>query len=104
MIANVHCLLHLPKCVETLGPLWATSCFPFENANAQLLKLFHGSKGVEKQVGLHIKLHIFYISGSPPDHYMPILAQESLQPESYIHYFYEQMATEVHKRYLRYIS
>ena len=28
--------------------------FPFENANAQLLKLFHGSKGVEKQVGLHL--------------------------------------------------
>ena len=52
MTANVHCLLHLPRCVETLGPLWANSCFPFEAANAQLLKLFHGSQGVEKQVGL----------------------------------------------------
>ena len=50
MTANVHCLLHLPRCVETLGPLWANSCFPFEAANAQLLKLFHGSQAVEKQV------------------------------------------------------
>ena len=51
MTANVHGLLHLPRCVETLGLLWANSCFPFEAANAQLLKLFHGSQGVEKQVG-----------------------------------------------------
>ena len=50
MTANVHCLLHLPKCVETLGPLWGNSCFPFETANAHILKLFHGSQSVEKQV------------------------------------------------------
>ncbi len=43
---NVHSLLHLPDCVRCLGPLWAHSCFPFENANGHMLKLFHGSQGV----------------------------------------------------------
>ena len=50
MTLNVHGLLHLPEVVENLGPLWAHSCFPFENANGDLLKYFHGSSGVEKQV------------------------------------------------------
>ena len=43
-------LLHLPEVVKDLGPLWAHSCFPFKSANGDLLKLFHGSQGVEKQV------------------------------------------------------
>lgn len=51
MTLNVHQLLHLPEVVNNLGPLWAHSCFPFESANGDLLKLFHGSRGVEKQVG-----------------------------------------------------
>lgn len=50
--ANVHGLLHLSESVQKLGPLWAHSCFPFEAANGDLLKLFHGSQGVEKQVFL----------------------------------------------------
>ena len=50
MRANVHGLLHLPDTVRHLGPLWAHSCFPFESANGELLRLFHGSQGVEKQV------------------------------------------------------
>ena len=49
---NIHGLLHLPEVVRNLGPLWAHSCFPFESANGDLLKLFHGSSGVEKQVML----------------------------------------------------
>ena len=52
MTSNVHGLLHLPECVRNLGPLWAHSCFPFEEANRDLLKLFHGSQGIEKQVTL----------------------------------------------------
>ena len=47
-------VLYLPKAVKTLGPLWAQSCFPFEAANGELLKLFHGSQSVEKQVSVHI--------------------------------------------------
>ncbi len=50
MSMNVHSLLHLPNVVEDIGPLWAHSCFQFESANGQLLQLFHGSQGVEKQV------------------------------------------------------
>lgn len=50
MTINVHNLLHLPETVKNLGPLWAHSCFAFEAANGELLKLFHGSQKVEKQV------------------------------------------------------
>ena len=50
MSANVHGLLHLPKVVQDLGPLWTISCFPYEAANGEILKLFHGSQGVDKQV------------------------------------------------------
>lgn len=50
MTASVHCLLHLPQAVVNLGPLWSHSCFPFEAANGDMLKLFHGSQAIEKQV------------------------------------------------------
>lgn len=50
MTLNIHGLLHLPEVVRNLGPLWAHSCFPFEAANGDLLKLFHGSLGIEMQV------------------------------------------------------
>lgn len=50
MTINVHNLLHLPNAVKRLGPLWAHSCFPFESANGELLKLFHGSQAIEKQI------------------------------------------------------
>ena len=50
MTLNVHGLLHLPEIASSLGPLWAHSCFPFEAANGDFLKFFHGSAGVEMQV------------------------------------------------------
>lgn len=50
MTINVHNLLHLPGVVRSLGPLWAHSCFSFEAANGDILKLFHGSQSIEKQV------------------------------------------------------
>lgn len=52
MSENVHLLLHLPEVVKDLGPLFAHSCFPYEAANGEVLKLFHGSQGVEKQARL----------------------------------------------------
>lgn len=33
-----------------IGPLWATSCFPFESANGELLKLFHGTQFIDIQI------------------------------------------------------
>ena len=37
MSVSVHGLLHLPQCVQNLGPLWC-HCFQFGNANGELLK------------------------------------------------------------------
>ncbi|CAH1242377.1 Hypp6634 [Branchiostoma lanceolatum] len=36
--------------VRELGPLWAHSCFFFEDVNGQVLKLIHGTQAVEEQV------------------------------------------------------
>eukprot|EP00105_Crassostrea_gigas_P038741 XP_019922889.1 PREDICTED: uncharacterized protein LOC105328585 [Crassostrea gigas] len=47
---NMHSLLHLPECVEDLGPLWVYSCFPYENANGLLTELFHGTQNIELQI------------------------------------------------------
>jgi len=48
---NVHNAgLHLVTYVKLWGPLWAWSCFPFEDANAMLLQSVHGTGIVLKQV------------------------------------------------------
>ncbi|EEC02570.1 conserved hypothetical protein, partial [Ixodes scapularis] len=47
---NVHQLLHLTDSVEAWGPLWATSCFPFEGRNAVLLNYFSGTQCVGEQI------------------------------------------------------
>ncbi|XP_019638746.1 PREDICTED: uncharacterized protein LOC109480858 [Branchiostoma belcheri] len=47
---NVHNLCHYAQTVRELGPLWCHSCFSFEDVNGQLLKLIHGTQGVEEQV------------------------------------------------------
>ena len=46
----MHSIIHLPQCVADLGPVWAYSCFPFEDANGTLLELFHGTQNVEMQI------------------------------------------------------
>lgn len=48
--ANIHYLLHIPQDVRNLGPLWTHSCFPFENYNGEMLKLFHGTQNVPFQI------------------------------------------------------
>ncbi|XP_064468480.1 uncharacterized protein LOC135379165 [Ornithodoros turicata] len=48
--SNMHLLMHLPKCVTHLGPLWATSMFPFESANGTVLHFITAYKGAAKQV------------------------------------------------------
>jgi hypothetical protein len=54
--ANVHMLLHFADCVRNLGPLWAHSTFPFEDANGWLTELFHGTRDAHKQVHLSFVL------------------------------------------------
>ena len=56
MTLNMHSLLHLPKCVDELGPLWVFSCFPFEDINGTLLDLFHGTQNVEFQIMYSINI------------------------------------------------
>ncbi|XP_064462441.1 uncharacterized protein LOC135373082 [Ornithodoros turicata] len=68
---NVHQLLHLAKSVRMLGPLWATSMFPFEGGNGKVMSLFSAAKGVPLQIAerlvmndtLQSMLHIFPLSG-----------------------------------------
>jgi hypothetical protein len=50
---NVHLLTHLAQSVKLWGPLWATSAFLFEDANGKLLRSFHGTKGITKQIFSH---------------------------------------------------
>ncbi|XP_042144330.1 uncharacterized protein LOC120848781 [Ixodes scapularis] len=50
MSYNVHQLLHLSDAVIAWGPLWATSCFPFEGRNAVLLSYFAGTQCVGQQI------------------------------------------------------
>lgn len=47
---NAHSLLHLPQVVKELGPLWSYSCFAFEGANGELLKMFHGTQFIDLQI------------------------------------------------------
>ena len=54
---NVHMLLHLPDCVERLGPLWCTSCFWFGGHNGDLTKLFHGTQNVDIQITHAVCIH-----------------------------------------------
>lgn len=47
---NIHLLLHLPDSVINTGPLWATSCYKYEDLNGQLLKQIHGTWHIDTQV------------------------------------------------------
>lgn len=48
--SNMHALLHLPEKVRDLGPLWAHSCFFFEDLNKDLRQMFHGTQNVAQQI------------------------------------------------------
>lgn len=50
MTLNIHSLLHLPQMVRELGPLWSYSCFAFEGANGDLVKMFHGTMFIDVQI------------------------------------------------------
>lgn len=47
---NIHSLLHLPDVVEDLGPLWITSCFPFEDLLGKMVNFVHGTRHVGLQI------------------------------------------------------
>lgn len=55
---NVHQLRHLAETVRNTGPLWTTSCFPFDDLNGKLKALVHGSKSADLQIFFNISLYI----------------------------------------------
>ena len=61
MTLNVHSLLHLPMTVKQLGPLWSISCFSFESANGELLKLFHGTQYMYVEIQILNAVHVFQL-------------------------------------------
>ena len=48
--ANFHRHQHVCDTVSNLGPLWAVSCFHFEDMNGCILKNIHGSANIMSQV------------------------------------------------------
>ena len=50
LTCNLHLLLHLPDNIKKFGPLWAVSCFPFENLNGILKSFVHGSRYAEMHI------------------------------------------------------
>ncbi|XP_071795450.1 uncharacterized protein [Asterias amurensis] len=84
--SNMHSLLHYTDKVADLGPLWANSCFPFEDFNGDISKLFHGTRGVEMQVLAAVAIN----------QKIPLLAQR-LFPGSQEHAFYQKMTSRGRK-------
>lgn len=93
MTINMHSLLHLPDMVCKIGPLWATSCFPFESANGELLKLFHGTQFIDIQIinAVHVfqmlpSLSNLTISSSPrANELVSSLLRKNLPKMSHFH-------------------
>ncbi|XP_049522512.1 uncharacterized protein LOC125945017 [Dermacentor silvarum] len=50
MTSNVHTLLQFPKSVVLHEPLWAVSCFEFENYMGHLVNLVSSSNGIPFQI------------------------------------------------------
>ena len=55
--SNVHALLHLPDKVRDLGPLWAHSCFFYEDLNGDLRSLIHGTASAA--IGRYSMLYVY---------------------------------------------
>lgn len=53
MSKTVHSLLHIEMCVLKTGPLWTTSCFPYESIYHFLRQLINGTQYVLDQVRNH---------------------------------------------------
>ncbi|KAL0489071.1 hypothetical protein AKO1_003271 [Acrasis kona] len=43
---NIHLLEHVADCVEKFGPIWTSSCFPWEDFNGTLVKCITGTNQV----------------------------------------------------------
>ena len=74
-------MLHLVEMVRDLGPLWANTCYEFENANGTINKLFHGTKKIDMQVITYIYMYMYiYIV------YFAIKIHACTSPVRYVHF------------------
>lgn len=56
MSHNLHMLMHLSECVRRLGPLWAISCFFYEDMNGRIAQLIHGTRYAGIQVCTNLSI------------------------------------------------
>ena len=52
MSKTVHSLIHIELCVLKTGPLWTTSCFPYESIYHHLIQMINGTQYVLDQVSI----------------------------------------------------
>ncbi len=60
---NVHNVSHLVHFVRLMGPVWAWSCFAFEDANSMILHAVHGTGNVMQQI-LRYKNAVVRLAGA----------------------------------------
>ena len=56
----LHQLIHIPKVVRQIGPMWGYSTFHFEDENANLLQLVRGPHKVCEQISKRLALQRHY--------------------------------------------
>ena len=109
-IAQIARGSHMPGLVRyghkwlDLGALWAHSYFPFESAIGELLKLFHDSQGIEKQVMyvcviLLACFHFKVVSHINMLQTLPHIAESTYQSDTAKENFYQQLYTQARSLY-----
>ena len=74
---TLYLLLHLKETVRDFGPLWTSSCFPFEDINGKLKCFVHSSRHPELQIcsaismllSMSILRHNNLVPNTPPYEY-----------------------------------
>ena len=73
--ANMHALIHLPKCVARFGPLWAFSMFGQESFHSELKRRIHGTRNVLPQITKFMKLEYLHDYFTPLPKLEPIVGK-----------------------------
>ncbi|XP_066936547.1 uncharacterized protein [Clytia hemisphaerica] len=87
MTINIHSLIHLPKTVSELGPLYVYSLFSFEDKNGFILKLIHGTQNISFQLA----------SAVSASNYLPYLAETCIKPDTNEDKYMRQLNGTYHK-------
>ena len=72
----------MPQAVKELGPLWANTCYEFENANAAVKKLLHGTNNVHMQVNYVIIKNIV----------LSLLTFQIAESVTFVHFVHSKMS------------